>query len=268
MDGERCPMAGPDQAACPTSAAASLSSMARSSTYDTFDRATATTVTGTGAGSASYAYDVLGRALSVPQVDIAGSALVATGLTYFANDLAASQAQAGGSTRTFGLDVLRRLNTWTDTTGIVSTVVTNHYDGMGDSPAWTTSSDGTTTTTSRNILGLDGNLALTATVVGTTTAKSFDTAGERRQSMSPLGAHGDETVRHLKIEFVISQKEGYGSNTGATDSRANFNQNILQQTRRPELDLYFDGDNANARAFKLTDLFDLSAIPGLSGVES
>ena len=204
MDGERCPMAGPDQAACPTSAAASLSSMARSSTYDTFDRATATTVTGTGAGSASYVYDVLGRALSVPQVDIAGSALVATGLTYFANDLAASQSQAGGSARTFGLDVLRRLNTWTDTTGIVSTVVTNHYDGMGDSPAWTTSSDGTTTTVRRNILGLDGTLALTATVVGTGTVSA---------TLNIVNPHGDVFTTIPDVVNVTAAQVGACNDT-------------------------------------------------------
>ena len=51
------------------------------------------------------------------------------------------------------------------------------------------------------------------------------------------------------------EPEGIGSNVGVVDSRANVNQTILQQTRRPELSLYFDGDDANVRSFKLTDRF-------------
>lgn len=49
--------------------------------------------------------------------------------------------------------------------------------------------------------------------------------------------------------------EGYGSDTGTTNSRANFNQTILQQTRRPELDMYFDGDDTRVQSFKMTDRF-------------
>ena len=135
-------------------------------TTATYDRATTTTGAGTGAGTASYSYDTLGRATSVPQVDVAGSAPVAAGLTYFVNDLVASESQAGGVTRSFGLDGLRRLNTWTDTSGVSSVVVVNHYDGVGDAPAWVSSSDGVTTTTSRNVLGPDGNVALTTSRVG------------------------------------------------------------------------------------------------------
>ena len=195
---------GADQAACPTSAAVSVSSMARSSTYDTFDRATATTVTGTGAGSASYAYDELGRALSVPQVDISGSSPVVAGLTYFANDLVATESQIGGVTRTFGLDVLRRLNTWTDTLGILSTVVTNHYDGMGDSPAWTTSSDGTTTTVRRNIPGPDGNLALTTSVVG---------AGTASATLNIVNPHGDVFTTIPDVVNVTAAQVGACNDT-------------------------------------------------------
>ena len=51
------------------------------------------------------------------------------------------------------------------------------------------------------------------------------------------------------------EPEGIGVNAGMTDSRANFNQTILQQTRRPELDMYFDGDDPDAQSFKMTDRF-------------
>lgn len=51
------------------------------------------------------------------------------------------------------------------------------------------------------------------------------------------------------------EPEGMGMNAGMTDSRATFNQAILQQTRRPELSLYFDGDDPNAQQFKMLDRF-------------
>jgi hypothetical protein len=51
------------------------------------------------------------------------------------------------------------------------------------------------------------------------------------------------------------EPEGSGSGAGITDSRANLNQTILQQTRRPELSLYFDGDDPRVRNFKMTDRF-------------
>ena len=195
---------GADQAACPTSAATSASSTARTSTYDTYDRAAATTVTGTGAGTATYSYDTLGRATSVPQVDIAGSAAIATGLTYFANDLAATETQTGGTTRTFGLDALRRLNTWTDTSGTASTITTNHYDDTGDSPAWTSVNDGTTASTSRNIVGPDGNLALTTRLVG---------AGSVTASLNIVTPHGDIFTTIPDVANATAAQVGAGNDT-------------------------------------------------------
>jgi hypothetical protein len=51
------------------------------------------------------------------------------------------------------------------------------------------------------------------------------------------------------------EPEGLGTDVGATVSRANFDQTILQQTRRPEVTMYFDGDDARAQSFVLTDRF-------------
>ena len=51
------------------------------------------------------------------------------------------------------------------------------------------------------------------------------------------------------------EPEGIGVNAGMTDSRAPISGTILEQTRRPELSLYFDGDDANVRSFKMTDRF-------------
>ena len=53
---------------------------------------------------------------------------------------------------------------------------------------------------------------------------------------------------------------GSSSDVGVTSSRANISQTILEQTRRPELSLFFDGDDSNVRSFKLTDRFTPATI--------
>jgi RHS repeat-associated protein len=99
-----------------------------SHTYDTADR-----ITDTG-----YAYDNLGRTTTTPAAAVAGGADLSLG--YYADDMVASQAQAG-HTLSFTLDPGRRLRAQTDSvTGVTET---NHYDGTGDSPSWIAKSDGT-----------------------------------------------------------------------------------------------------------------------------
>ncbi len=61
------------------------------------------------------------------------------------------------------------------------------------------------------------------------------------------------------------EPEGVGTNAGIVSSRAGISGAILEQTRRPELSLYFDGDDANVHSFKLTDRFTLPA-PADAGV--
>ncbi len=51
------------------------------------------------------------------------------------------------------------------------------------------------------------------------------------------------------------EPEGLGTSAGVLDSRAGVSGTILEQTRRPEVSLFFDGDDANVRSFKLTDRF-------------
>ncbi len=58
------------------------------------------------------------------------------------------------------------------------------------------------------------------------------------------------------------EPEGVGTNAGMVSSRAGISGAILEQTRRPELSLYFDGDDANVRSFKLTDRFTPPTVGG------
>ncbi|MEO7262337.1 MAG: RHS repeat-associated core domain-containing protein, partial [Jatrophihabitantaceae bacterium] len=125
--------------------------------YDQADRLTNT----------DYAYDNLGRTLSVPAADAIGlgSHATTTGnltLGYYANDFAATQSQ-GGRTVGFSLDPLQ--NRVLDTSDTAGTTSTNHYIDNGDSPAWTSTPTGWT----RNITGITGGLAATIDQTGAVT---------------------------------------------------------------------------------------------------
>lgn len=94
--------------------------------YDGADR-----ITDTG-----YAYDSLGRTLSLPGASV----------TYHADDMVASVTK-DGLTTAYTLDPQDRVRT--QGAGV------NHYAGGGDSPAWTTASGGGWT---RYVTGFDGDL--------------------------------------------------------------------------------------------------------------
>ncbi len=95
-------------------------------------------------------YDSFGRITSLPAT-YAGGKTLTTG--YFANDMVASQSQ-NGVTNTFQLDATLRQRQRLQGGGVEGAEVF-HYDGSGDSPAWT--ERGSTWT--RNIIGLGGELA-------------------------------------------------------------------------------------------------------------
>ena len=90
------------------------------------------------------------------------------------------------------------------------------------------------------------------------------TVAQWSQSLVTDGAGQWTYADPIQIDCWL-EGEGYGIHAGVTNSRPNFNQNILQQTRRTEIDLYFDGDNANAQSFKMTDTFTLT-LPGYQGL--
>jgi RHS repeat-associated protein len=115
-----------------------------------------------------YGYDVLGRTSTLPAADAVGigSYHAATGdlaLSYYNNDMVASQAQGSGDDATtiaFGLDPdQNRVLTEATTTSAGTKTLTNHYDDASDETAWTSTLkiDGTTVT-KRYVDGIDGNL--------------------------------------------------------------------------------------------------------------
>jgi RHS repeat-associated protein len=99
----------------------------RNSTYDTADR-----ITNTG-----YAYDTLGRTLTVPDDDtLRGDGAGDVTNTYYTDDMARAITQ-GSTTTTYTLDVLtNRYRGYSATTSGTTVNRTNHYSDDSDSPTW------------------------------------------------------------------------------------------------------------------------------------
>lgn len=147
--------ADPANGACATDLTANNPD--RVSTSSSFDQADRITNPG-------YAYDTLGRTSTVPASDATGGGSHAglsgdLTLTYYANDMVASETQ-GGETISYTLDPAQnRIASLTD----AGVTTTNHYSDDTDSPSW--SSTGSSWT--RNLIGPDGALAGTSDQAGT-----------------------------------------------------------------------------------------------------
>ncbi|MGY4976162.1 RHS repeat-associated core domain-containing protein [Streptomyces sp. 900105755] len=126
---------------CQTSTSAT-----QSHTYDAADRLT----------DSGYTYDTLGNTTTVPSVDAGGAGALTA--SYYANDMVASQTQAG-STTSWTLDPAgSRQATYTSTTDGVT--YTNHYANGTDNPDLISGSNGNWT---RVVDGADGRVAAEVT---------------------------------------------------------------------------------------------------------
>jgi streptogramin lyase len=97
-------------------------------------------------------YDVFGNVTKLPAADAEGHELTST---FYVDNAVATQSQ-NGVTNSYYLDPAGRVRE--TVTG--STTAITHYDGAGDTVAWTSEGAGKGT---RNIPGLDGGLAATQT---------------------------------------------------------------------------------------------------------
>ena len=95
-------------------------------------------------------YDSFGRITNLPG-EFAGGEGLETG--YFATNMVASQSQ-GAVTNTYELDATLRQDARTQTGGSLEGREVLHFDGGGDSPAWTARGE----TWTRNIAGMGGEL--------------------------------------------------------------------------------------------------------------
>lgn len=130
-----------------------------------------------------YAYDAFGRTTTTPAA--ASTTNQDSTLSYYANDMVASQTTGTGATATskaWTLDLTGRLlaeTTTGDPAPANNTTATNHYSGGGDSPAWISTSDGAWT---RNVAGLAGDLAAIVTT---------DPTGANSTALQLVNLHGD-----------------------------------------------------------------------------
>ncbi|WP_202919271.1 DNRLRE domain-containing protein [Saccharothrix deserti] len=130
-------------------------------TFDTADRP-----------ATGYAYDPLGRTLTLPAADAPNPQDGDITLAYHDNDLARSITQ-GGRTTTFTLDALDRRATETVADAAGSTTTVRHYTAATDKPTWVTENGASR----RHAELVDGNLSLTVDQSGAgqlTLANSHD----------------------------------------------------------------------------------------------
>lgn len=111
-------------------------------------------------------YDGLGNITKLPAADAEGKELTSS---FYVDNAVASQAQ-GGVTNEYKLDPEGR----TRETITGSTKTKSHYDGPGETPAWTESAEAWT----RNIPGIDGTLVATQTNGATPVIQLHDLKGD------------------------------------------------------------------------------------------
>ncbi|MBS1888112.1 MAG: hypothetical protein JSU06_13085 [Actinobacteria bacterium] len=120
-------------------------------------------------GPTGPTYDAWGRITNLPAEFAGGKALTTS---YFANEMVAAQSQ-GGVTNSFAIDATGRQRLRQQAGGVAGSEIF-HYDGPGDSPAWT--EHGATWT--RNVPGIGGELAAVQESNGTTTFRLTDHHGD------------------------------------------------------------------------------------------
>ncbi len=155
-------------------------------TYDTGNRLT----------DAGVAYDSFGDLTKVPAADAEGHELSST---FYVDGAVASQTQ-NGATNNYYLDPEGRIRE----TVSGATPAISHYDGAGETVAWT--SEGPEKTT-RNIPGIDGALAAVQTNGGTPVLQLHDLQGNVAATAALSPSETKLLSTYNSTEFGVPNKE-------------------------------------------------------------
>jgi RHS repeat-associated protein len=197
-------------------------------------------------------YDAFGRIESLPAEFAGGKALTTE---YFANNMVAKQTQNGVS-NTFQLDSTGRQRQ-REQEGGVAGVEIFHYDGPGDSPAWTALGS----MWSRDVTGIGGELAAVQESSGTTTFKLTDLHGDvvASASSSPSATELLASYRFSEFGEPMSGGSGRFGWLGGMSRRTELQSGVIQMGARsyiPQLGRFLTPDSipgGSANAYDYAD---------------
>ncbi|MBS1881806.1 MAG: DNRLRE domain-containing protein [Actinobacteria bacterium] len=217
--------------------------------YDEADRLMGTDLT----------YDAWGRITNLP-AEYAGGTPLET--KYFGSNMVASQTQ-NGVTNSYELDAGGRQHQRIQAGGVAGTEVF-HYDGPGDSPAWTALGS----TWSRNVIGIGGELAAVQESSGTTTFDLTDVHGDvvATASSSPTATKLLATYRFDEFGEPQSGSAGRFGWLGGKSRRTELSSGVIQMGARsyiPQLGRFLTPDPVRGGSANAYDYADQDPVNGL-----
>lgn len=170
-------------------------------------------------------YDGFGRITSLPAEDAGGKTLTTR---YFSNDMVAVQTQDGVS-NSFELDASLRQRVRLQEGGLTGTE-SFHYDGPGDSPAWTQRGEAWT----RNVTGIGGELVAVQENGSAMTFKLTDLHGDvvASASSNPAETKLLSTYRFDEFGNPVSGSAGRFGWLGGKQRKTEFTSGVIQMGAR------------------------------------